>query len=82
MFDLYINAEIMLRLLYEFATVSPVSMDSPYLGEGGHEQGDEGIRGPGVMDVSGCRRLQKVTYLVVYYIAFYAPDLLVAVYAL
>lgn len=83
MCDHYINAEIMLRLLDEFATVSPVGIDSPYPVVSGDEQGDQGIRRLGIMNVRRCRhRLQNVTVLVCYDVAFHAFDLLVAIYTL
>ena len=75
-----VNSKIMFGLLYEISTIASVSIDASYPWKSDDKHRHKSVSGFGIVNIGrGCGRLQNVTVLISYYVAFYALYLLVPV---
>ncbi len=67
-------------LLYEISTIASVSIDASYPWKSYDKHCHKSVSGFGIVNIGrGCGRLQNVTVLISYYVAFYALYLLIPV---
>ena len=78
--NLDVNSKIIFGLLYEISTIASVSIDASYPWKSYDKHCHKSVSGFGIVNIGrGCGRLQNVTVLISYYVAFYALYLLIPV---
>ena len=78
--NLDVNSKIMFGLLYEISTIASVSIDASYPWKSYDKHCHKSVSGFGIVNIGrGYGRLQNVTVLISYYVAFYALYLLIPV---
>ncbi len=76
--NLDVNSKIIFGLLYEISTIASVSIDASYPWKSYDKHCHKSVSGFGIVNIGrGCGRLQNVTVLISYYVAFYALYLLI-----